>query len=199
VPNPRDNLPPELLALQPITERDLRGDIDKIKYEQAIVTRLCSRYHVPTAKRTEWARENERRSGIFGVNLLTWYEHYAGFPIRLGTALLRNVDKQSPLSLMFRAFEKTIITQKYLELLRQLRGEWSGSVGLVFNWPHLAGAGNPTTGLVIHNRTPRIELPGFRMVWTPRDCPQQPLVIEHLETLLASLDADDPHRSWLNT
>lgn len=182
-------------------------DIDSLKqmaeakFEEEIVNYLFSRYDLPRSVRSQMLRTQRDQVGRPGLTLDAFNEAFPAFPIYLVAVKLEKVRDQNPVHKIWMDFANRKFVKEFEKLKDLVPGDVT-TYGLVFHWGFLKATGRQkvderASGMVIHNREPRIDLIGsFRGYCRPRRGSER-LYLESLSALLTTIDKESPGGKWV--
>lgn len=179
------------------------------QFEEDVVECLLNRYELADTKTRYYLLEERKRffsnvvsSGAVPnqravrLNMLTlgaFNAFFSAFPVDLFAEYLHrtSVARTTIPRLLFN-FERTPMGRSFFDSSEEGRPA-DRPRAVVFKWPHVSISDSPT----VHDCFPvNVRVPGMHALWT-RANGDKWCVLESLETLLGTIDTEDPEHEWL--
>lgn len=161
------------------------------KHEEIVVKILLKRYRIPDEAKWEMIDRYESRTRRKQLVLDEFLESFPTFPVHLDAAVIRKLPNKCMVHQMFNNFAGLDLVKAHDRLVENFGNEVSPRrAGVVFKWPYVKDRNGDGGNLVIHDYTIKVDVPGTRIFWVPKEGRQ--LVVEPLDVLLESIDRDWP-------
>lgn len=182
---------PKLDEIRPPTLADFRKDAAEV-FESRMVEFLLVYYKIPTELRRQ-VRECFVADTGEGYTFAAFHEVFPAYPVFFQTRVAAHLAKDCSLLSLFMDFNSRKIVEVYRQASEHVPPYAEGrSRAVIFRWPRMS-----RTGLVLHDRAPKFETPGVRMVWQSTEDDTR-LSLEPLPIFLQTLSVDCSRETWDN-
>lgn len=182
----------EDLMLDPTLAGPGMADVTKVDdldhWEDQLVEWLFVRHKIRGNVRSALRARYTERRGVNELTLDAWNDGFPSYPIFFVGAMIRGVDKISH-GKLFCKFRQQRWLQLYEDAEEEYSDDHSKPLGLIIRWPGLQQNGEPSGGMVLHNRAPDTSVPGCRFLWSYNEPDIGMLTLQPLSLLIKEIDS----------